>query len=64
MDFNEYVERFKALEASFMELQKDKIERDAIERYKKERFVRWKDIAIVACAAASAIFSGLVYYFK
>ena len=54
MDFNEVVEKLKALEASVMELQKDKIGREAVEKYKKERFARWKDIALVACAVISA----------
>lgn len=38
-----------------MELQDEKLQREAIERYKRERFLFWKDVALVACAVIGGL---------
>lgn len=43
------------LERLVMELQDEKLQREAIERYKRERFLFWKDVALVACAVIGGL---------
>lgn len=40
-----------------MELRDEKLQREAVEKYKKDRFLFWKDVALVAFAAASVVVS-------
>lgn len=46
---------FKELECVVMELRNEKLQREAVEKYKKERFAFWKDIALVSCAVVGGI---------
>lgn len=43
------------LERLVMELQDEKLQRELIERYKRERFLFWKDVALVACAVIGGL---------
>ena len=40
-----------------MELRDEKLQREAVAKYKKDRFIFWKDVALVAFAAASVVVS-------
>lgn len=40
-----------------MELRDEKLQREAVATYKKGRFLFWKDVALVAFAAASVVVS-------
>ncbi len=59
MNFSEFVERVKALEASVMELQKDKIERDAIDRYQAELRRQAEERRRMRCNCALAVFAAI-----
>lgn len=43
------------LERLVMELQDERLQREAIERYKRERFLFWKDVALVAGAVIGGL---------
>ncbi len=58
MDFNEAVEEIKAHGAAIMELQKDKIERDAISAFKQKLVTAiWEVVKAVLVPAAIAYFT-------
>lgn len=40
-----------------MELRDEKLQREAVAKYKKDRFIFWKDVALVAFAAVSVVVS-------
>lgn len=46
-----------------MELQAEKLQHEAVERYKKEQFTKWKDVALVACALASLLLNAAITVF-
>ena len=45
------------VERLVMELRDEKLQREAVATYKKDRFLFWKDVALVAFAAASVVVS-------
>ena len=49
------------LERLVMELRDEKLQREAVEKYKRDRFLFWKDVALVAFAAASAVVSVIAF---
>ncbi len=53
--------KLEDLERLAMELCDEKLQREAIERYKKERFAFWKDVALVAVSALSAVISVIAF---
>lgn len=44
-----------------MELRDEKLQREAIEKYKKERFAFWKDVALLTVSALSAVISVIAF---
>lgn len=45
------------LERLVMELRDEKLQKEAVAKYKRDRFLFWKDVALVTFAAASVVVS-------
>lgn len=50
------------VERAVTELQKEQVQREAVEKYKKERFAKWKDTALVVCALGSLLLNVVVTF--
>lgn len=44
-----------------MELRDEKLQREAVEKYKRERFLFWKDVALMACSAVGVVISVIAF---
>lgn len=53
--------KFEDLERLAVELRDEKLQREAIEKYKKERFAFWKDVALVTVSVLSAVISVIAF---
>ncbi len=53
--------KFEDLERLAMELRDEKLQREAIEKYKKERFAFWKDVALITISALSSVISVIAF---
>lgn len=45
-----------------MELDRDKVRREAIEKYRKERFAFWKDVVLMLCAVIGGVLGALSFF--